>query len=642
MAKLIKSMRRKKAVFFMIDALIAGLILLVGLVLITKGYMSDQPTVTLNYLAQDVLNVLNQMTVTEINNSYVQELIDNGTIDHLNNTLLDQIGEFWAGEDLSLAQEFIENVTYGLIPIEYGFGITINDEYIYKRTDQPDDTVVTARKIVSGIEKSLPVRGYVSRAVAKTVDKNATLVVPFSPVGSGWFVGTYTSVKWFNFTGDYTVQQVTFFVSAHIGSNDDDLEIDINDKPGCHFDVDNMSVERSESYPGQGRGLVGAIDVPTSCLINGINNVTMIAHNNQYNSHLHPGTFMVINYKNNDIEVGELTSTVSNKIYFDDVISTGSGLNGVFEIVPFDIPETATNISVSIQVNTKNVNDYNGNLCCDYQGKTCVLRCKAVDYRIFLNTDSTIHTIESPNQDDIYYYGPENTSQYIINGTNVVAVYLSTYNDQRFGYDDVEIYSNPYNDPENSSYVEVNYTYTVPVTGGVIEVRRVEPFGGDWDTPKEGSFSFPQEAETPSSVYVHMSQIFSAEVKAESDTSTPPSNQIFLSPGVRVTPTSVYIPSETISADYAVTNYIRLEDTFGDPREFGPNTSIDYGFYLKSFVAYAGVFNTPEEASQDAQDRLEEMLGPYIDLENVEFFNVSLTEVPSLWGPAIVSVNIWR
>lgn len=636
-----KIKKTKRAVFFTIDAIIASLILLAGLFMMTKAYISDQPTVTLNYLAQDVLNVLAEMQVGQINNSYVQELIDNGTIEHLNNSILEQMGEFWIDGELGQAERFIENITYGLVSESYGFGVYINEEAIYRRSDIPEDNVVVARKIISGIEENKPINGYVARAVARVVDRNTSLVIPFSPQGAGWHGGWFDTVKWFDFTGNYNIHDVRFYVSAHIGNDDDDLLIDINNNPACHYDVTNMTVEKIEEDPGQGRGIFGVIDVANSCIINGLNNITVSMHNNQYNSHFHPGSFMVIDYYNDDVEVGEISSTVSEKIYFDEVKSYDSGNNGVFEIVPFEIPETATDIKVSIQVNTKNVKDFNGGTCCKVEGSTCIIRCRDVDYRIFLNTDETIHTVTEPEENYIYYYTPENTSSFLINGTNIVGVYLNNYDDHRFGYDDVQIYSDRFSDPVNSSYVEVNYTYTPAVSGGAIEVRQVQQFGGAWETPKICNFSFPEEAIAPSSVYAHVVQIFSSKLKAESDTINPPEHEIFMAPGIRIIPTTIYIPSSTISADYAATNYVQVEDTFGAPRYIGPNSTIDMGFYIRSFVTYAEVFMTEGEAVEDAQERLEELLGDYVDLEDIEFQNSSITEVPSLWGPAIIGVRIW-
>ncbi|MBU0461374.1 MAG: hypothetical protein KJ574_02180, partial [Nanoarchaeota archaeon] len=139
----------------------------------------------------------------------------------------------------------------------------------------------------------------------------------------------------------------------------------------------------------------------------------------------------------------------------------------------------------------------------------------------------------------------------------------------------------------------------------------------------------------------HIVQIFSAEVRARAGTVSPPATEIFLSSGVRLVPTTIYVPDSIISTDSAATNYIRVEDTYGDPRDIGPNTTIEYGFYVRSFVGYGDVFSTESAATADAHSRLEAIVGGYIDLGDIEYENASITQVPSLWGPTLIGVHIW-
>ncbi|MBW2999981.1 hypothetical protein KY339_04875 [Candidatus Woesearchaeota archaeon] len=382
--------------------------------------------------------------------------------------------------------------------------------------------------------------------------------------------------------------------------------------------------------------------MPTNCINNGMNNITMTMHNGPYNSHFHPGTLLMINYINNNVVVEDLYTEVSKRYYFDDIESYGSGNNGVWAVLPFHIPESATDISVAIQLAARNVNDYNGNVCCKWEGAGCVMSCKDADYIIYLNSDTALERDAHPPLNPTYFYSPSNTSPYIQTGTNTVGVYISNFENRRYGYNNVRIYSDPINYPENSSYVEVNYTYTPPIISGVIEVTAAKQFGGNWSTPKETNFSFPLVAEAVSDVFAHYAQIFSAKTRVKADTNSPPANEVFLSPAVRVTPTSVLIPASTIDASPAATNYIEVEDTFGEPRTISPNSTIEYGFYVNAYVGYGSVFWNQSAADQDALDRLAEILGEYIDINNLVIENITMTEVPSLWGPSLIEVRVWH
>ncbi|MBW2999982.1 hypothetical protein KY339_04880 [Candidatus Woesearchaeota archaeon] len=238
---------KKQAAFFTIDALVGAMILITGILLLTSSYVSDQPRINLNYLSQDIINVLGTLTINELNstNSYVNGLITDGNITHLNNTVLEQIGEFWAKNDMGLAENLTRNITEGFVPDAYGFGLWISNELIYKR-NIPITSIVTSKRIISGMEKAKPIKGFVSKARATVVNRNMTKVISISPEGAGWFNGEARISKFFNFSGDYTLGKVTFYVSVHIGNNDDDFTADFNGIGGCSFDVTDMNMISEE------------------------------------------------------------------------------------------------------------------------------------------------------------------------------------------------------------------------------------------------------------------------------------------------------------------------------------------------------------------------------------------------------------
>ena len=78
-------------------------------------YIEENRRTHISLLSNDMLGILSEMKVTEINNSYVKSLIDNGNITHINNTLIEQLGEFWATNQTELATKFIANITEGLL-----------------------------------------------------------------------------------------------------------------------------------------------------------------------------------------------------------------------------------------------------------------------------------------------------------------------------------------------------------------------------------------------------------------------------------------------------------------------------------------------------------------------------------------------
>ena len=144
----------KKGIFFTIDSLLAGGIIFTVIVLASSVYIKEQPSFNLNYLSQDITKTLSTLTVKEIDNEYINERISSGDITNLDNTILEQIAEFWADDQMIFANRTASNVTDLFVPDNIGFGMWIDSETIYKRGIPIKKSLVSSKKIISGIEKS--------------------------------------------------------------------------------------------------------------------------------------------------------------------------------------------------------------------------------------------------------------------------------------------------------------------------------------------------------------------------------------------------------------------------------------------------------------------------------------------------------
>jgi len=164
----------KKGVFFTIDALLASGIIILTIVLISKFYYSEQQTTNINYASKDMVNVFSSMTVDGVNNEYVKSLISSGLITDTNNTLIEQIGDFWANDNIGLAKNFTKNLTEEIIPKNYGFSVLVDGEEVYSRNISVTKSLVSTRKIISGIAKAKPTNGYTARVLLNGIKSKKT------------------------------------------------------------------------------------------------------------------------------------------------------------------------------------------------------------------------------------------------------------------------------------------------------------------------------------------------------------------------------------------------------------------------------------------------------------------------------------
>ena len=144
----------KKGVFFTIDSILAAGIIFIVILYASSSYVKGQPSFNLNYLSQDITKTLSTLTVKEIDNEYINERISSGDITNLDNTILEQLAEFWADDQMVFANRTASNVTELLISDTMGYGLWIDNEAIYTRDMPIKKSLVSSKKIISGIAKS--------------------------------------------------------------------------------------------------------------------------------------------------------------------------------------------------------------------------------------------------------------------------------------------------------------------------------------------------------------------------------------------------------------------------------------------------------------------------------------------------------
>ncbi len=157
-----------KAYFFSLDAFLGAAIVILGVLLASSLYVAPQETSQIAQFSRDMTSVLSEIRVYEVNNSYVQSLIESGEIKNANNSVLEQIGEFWAANKTGQAKYFALNITEGLIPKKYGFGIYADDNVILS-APAINKSLISSRKMVSGIAQSKPTEGFAARAVLSKI-----------------------------------------------------------------------------------------------------------------------------------------------------------------------------------------------------------------------------------------------------------------------------------------------------------------------------------------------------------------------------------------------------------------------------------------------------------------------------------------
>lgn len=206
---------RKKAIFFSTDALIALMIIFLSVAVV---YPVIKYSVHKQDTSSDIVKILSSLKIGEINNSYIKGLIANGEIKNLNNSILEQIGEFYA-LDIGKARTLANSVFSNLNTTE-NLGLWYGDDLIASINSSAYETaqnVEIERQTISGIEKGKASKGYVAKAwLKKILSKESSLFVRGDMI-----CGAYTKYSWGDYCGS-TTNNITYEINISNNSKIED------------------------------------------------------------------------------------------------------------------------------------------------------------------------------------------------------------------------------------------------------------------------------------------------------------------------------------------------------------------------------------------------------------------------------------
>jgi hypothetical protein len=149
---------KKRGYFFTLDAFIAGAVLAFGLIVIFSSQVYTREPAREIVLSDSTMKLLGYTKVDEVNNEYVHGLIEAGNITNLDNTIMQQAGEFYYRNQNDRAAWLIGNATPDDIPPkEYGLEVRIEGETIFNRSTYEGyepDVLSSSKIIISSIDLS--------------------------------------------------------------------------------------------------------------------------------------------------------------------------------------------------------------------------------------------------------------------------------------------------------------------------------------------------------------------------------------------------------------------------------------------------------------------------------------------------------
>lgn len=146
----------------MLDAMLGLFVLLIGIFLVLSHYINVPEPSQVGLLSDDLMNFLSGTKISDLNNEYSGiggELWKAGLITDKDNTLLQQMGEFYATKQFDIAEKFVQNASFSVIPSQFSYEVWIDNILIYPKTETPAQIssrgnttlLLTSKKITFGI-----------------------------------------------------------------------------------------------------------------------------------------------------------------------------------------------------------------------------------------------------------------------------------------------------------------------------------------------------------------------------------------------------------------------------------------------------------------------------------------------------------
>ena len=108
--------RNRKGFYFSTDAMFAATLLIVTAVLFSIYFFKSSPTAQSGYYSQDIIDLLSEMKVSELNATYLQQLMAASNQTNLSNSIIEQIGIYQVTGETENARNLTMTLLQNMIP----------------------------------------------------------------------------------------------------------------------------------------------------------------------------------------------------------------------------------------------------------------------------------------------------------------------------------------------------------------------------------------------------------------------------------------------------------------------------------------------------------------------------------------------
>ena len=332
-----------RGLMYTIDASVAIILIAGAVIALTTMQSTAVSSQSDVHAVEDLTIALSTVRISESNNPLIIELRENGTISpaQYERTLLEYVSELWAFDELALAHLVLENLTYGLGP-RFPVQILVNEENVY---GEPTGlrTLTRSARLVSGINKSAPVRGYSANLFLTGANMRTT--------------NHYHYFDGLTGMGDITM-------NVYLPANADVFNVSMEAVPGADFELVINGYDCGSYVAGDSETNIAqsyVVQSTSSCnlseIFTGHNTVEVRFTSGDFTDHFIAGGFLRVRYLSDQENTALITSLggglVRERIYFNGADQLANIFSG------FTFPGEVINISAYLHFdNQAEINEF--------------------------------------------------------------------------------------------------------------------------------------------------------------------------------------------------------------------------------------------------------------------------------------------
>ncbi len=187
----------KKAYFFSVDALIATIFIIIIMLIIPIFYSSEKTNINLEYTSRDIATILSSTKVSEISDPVIEQYILDKKITNINNSILEQIAEFWTQGQKTEATNITKSILSNLTSLNYDYAVVVENEIVYNSSVKSIDYLITTKRLMSGVAPGQQKEGWLARVWLRRIsNKTNTQLVKgdivcggYKNYAWGWYCG---------------------------------------------------------------------------------------------------------------------------------------------------------------------------------------------------------------------------------------------------------------------------------------------------------------------------------------------------------------------------------------------------------------------------------------------------------------------